>query len=353
MPKTTCTCRIVLAVLLTATSLMAQPAGTPQAAGPFQLLKTLHIGGEGGWDYITVDSKNKLLYGPRTTHTMVIQEESGKVVADMPGQERNHGVALVPAAGRGFISDGKAAAVFIFDTKTHKVLGKVKAADDADGIIYDPASNKVLTACGDANEMVPLSPDVDPQTGKADAGVELGGKPVGLVADEKGKVYIALVDKNLVAVVNTKTMKVLAKWPTVPGGSPVGMSMDRAHGLLFVGCRNPQKLLVMSVQDGKILADLPIGAGCDGTRFDKGYAFASCRDGTLAVAHENAAGKFELVQTVQTKPGARTLDVDPATHCVYLPTAEFGQQRVGRSRPVPKPNTFEILVVGSTQKLHR
>jgi DNA-binding beta-propeller fold protein YncE len=307
--------------------------------------ETLRVGGAGGWDYITVDPASQHLFVPRTTHTMVLDAATGKAVADIPGQKGNHGVALVPDRGRGFITDGKDGSVVVFDLKTFEVLGKVKAADDADGIIYDAASGKVLVSCGDAGVLVPIAPDVDPRAGQADAAVRLGGKPEFLVPDGKGKVFVNLVDRDLVAVVDTKAMKVIDKWPTAPGGAPVGMSMDPERGRLFVGCRKPQKLIVLSAADGKVLANLPIGAGVDATRFDNGYVFASCRDGSLAVARETSSGKFEVVQNLKTRPGAKTMDVDPTTHAVFLPTAEFGEQTDARSRPVPKPDTFMVLVV--------
>ena len=161
--------------------------------------------------------------------------------------------------------------------------------------------------------------------------------------------YVNLENKDHVAVVATKTMKVVAKWPTAPGGAPVGMAIDADRGHLFVGCRKPQKLLVMSTENGKILADLPIGAGVDATKFDNGYAFCSCRDGTLAVARETSPGKFEIVQTVITRPGARTMGVDPTTHMLYLPTAEMGQEMDARGRPRPKPDSFMIVVVSPSR----
>jgi DNA-binding beta-propeller fold protein YncE len=317
----------------------------PPAAGQYQVAEVLRIGGAGGWDYVTVDPARQYLYVPRSTHTMVLDAATGKGVADIPGQKRNHGVALVPDSGRGFITDGGDGSVTVFDLKTFKVLGKVKAADDADGIIYDPASGKVLVSCGDAGVLVPLAPDMDPQAGRADAAVRLGGKPEFLAADGKGKAFVNLVDRDQVAVVDTRAMKVVAKWPTAPGGAPVGLSMDTERGRLFVGCRKPQKLIVMSAEDGKVLADLPIGAGVDATRFDNGYVFASCRDGSLAVARETSPGKFEIVQNLKTRPGAKTMDIDPTTHAVFLPTAEFGGQTDARSRPIPKPDTFMVLVV--------
>jgi DNA-binding beta-propeller fold protein YncE len=330
--------------ILTASFVQAQsPKSKPGETDSYHVSQTFHVGGEGGWDYLTVDAEHKLLYVPRSTHTMVLDAKTGKTVADIPGQKRNHGVALAASAGRGFITDGADGSVTVFDLKTYAPLGKVKTAEDSDGVIYDPASGKVLVVCGDAGVLIPISPDLDLATGKADAAVELGGKPEFLVADGQGKAYINLVDKDQVAVVDTKTMKVVNKWPTAPGGAPVGMSMDVARRLLFIGCRRPQKLVVMSADDGKVLADLAIGAGVDATKFD-GDVFASCGDGTLTVARETAPGKFEAVQTVQTPRGARTMGIDQTTRTLYLPTAEL-EPAEGQSRPRPKPGSFMIVVV--------
>jgi DNA-binding beta-propeller fold protein YncE len=336
-------------VVIAASFVQAQPSASASAgAGPYRVAQIFRIGGTSGWDYLTVDPEGKLLYVPRSTHTMVVDAVSGRTVADIPGQRRNHGVAIVPSAGRGFISDGQDGSVTIFDLKTNKVLGKVKAGDDADGIIYDPNCGKVLVSCGDAHVMVVISPDVDPQTGKADASVALGGKPEFLVADQD-QIYVNLVDKDQVAVIDSKTMKVIHKWPTAPGGSPVGMSMDPVKHRLFVGCRKPQKLIVMSAEDGTVLADLPIGAGVDATQFD-GDIFASCRDGTLAVVRETSPGKFAIVQTVATKQGAKTMGLDPTTHTLYLPTAVLVGGSSGKSRPATQPGSFMILVVQAAGK---
>jgi len=341
--------RLLLAVQITSFAQVQSSKSTPSEAGPYHVSQTFHVGGEGGWDYLTVDPERKLLYVPRSTHTMVLDANTGKTVADIPGQKRNHGVAIVASAGRGFITDGADASVTVFDLKTYAVLGKVKTADDSDGVIYDPASGKVLVVCGDAGVLVPIAPDLDLATGKADAAVELGGKPEFLAADGWGKAYINLVDKDQVAVVDTKAMKVVNKWPTTPGGSPVGMSMDPARRRLFIGCRKPQKLIVMGANDGKVLADLAIGAGVDATKFD-GDAFASCGDGTLAVARETAPALFQVIQTVQTPRGARTMGIDPRTHALYLPTAEFGPPSEGQARPRPKPGSFMIVVVSPAGK---
>lgn len=338
---------VSLAVLITSLAYAQSPA--PDATGPYHVSQIFHVGGEGAWDYLTVDAERKLLFVPRSTHTMVLDATTGKTVADIPGQKRNHGVALVPSAGRGFITDGEDASVTVFDLKTYAVLGKVKTADDSDGIIYDPASGKVLVVCGDASCLIPISPNVDLATGSADPQVDLGGKPEFLAADGKGKAYINLVDKNQVAVVDTKTMKVLDKWSTAPGGSPVGMSMDTVRRRLFIGCRKPQKLIVMDADSGKVLADFPIGAGVDATKFADDI-FASCGDGTLTVARESEPGKFQVVQTLKTKQGARTMGVNPTTRTAYLPTAEFQPPAEGQTRPRPKPGTFMIVVVSPSGK---
>jgi len=254
----------------------------------WNVTKTLHIGGEGGWDYVTIDSAAHQLFVTRSTHTMVIDSETGKTLSDIPGQKRSHGTAIVPAVGRGFITDGGGTgAIVVFDLKTYAVLGTLAAMPDADGIIYDKAQNLILAVSGDGNALMTFKPDIDPVNGKIDAPIALGGAPEFLAYDAD-KAYVNLEDKDLVAVVDLKTRKVIARWPVAPGGKPVGMAIDRKTHRLFVGCRNPQKLIVMSTEDGKVLADLPIGAGVDATKFHAGKAFASCGDGTLTVASEKA-----------------------------------------------------------------
>jgi DNA-binding beta-propeller fold protein YncE len=341
--------RLLLAISICLNARAQSGTSAPGDAGPYHVSQTFHIGGQGAWDYLTVDPEHHLLFVPRSTHTMVLDAQTGKTVADIPGQKRNHGVALVPAAGRGFITDGNDASVTVFDLKTYAVLGKVKTDTDSDGVIYDPASDRVLVVCGDPGLLFPIKPDLDLSTGTADPKVDLGGKPEFLAADGKGRAYINLNDKNQVAVVDTKTMTVVDKWPTAPGGSPVGMSMDVAKRRLFIGCRKPQKLIVMDADNGKVLADIPIGAGVDATKF-AGDIFASCGDGSLTVVRETTPDNFQAIQTVQTPRGARTMGVDPAARTLFLPTAEFLPLAEGQTRPRAKPDTFMIVVVGPSGK---
>ena len=326
---------------------LATGAGFAADVAPtdYKLAAAFKIGGDGGWDYATLH--HGLVYVTRVTHTMVIDVATGKVEADIGGQKKSHGVALVPEVRRGFISDGGSGSVLIFDMKTHQTLGSVPAADDADGIIYDRASNRVLVMCGDAHKMVAIAPDVNPNGGQPAATVDLGGSPEFAVADENGKAYVNIADKDEVAVVDTKAMKVVARWPIAPGMKPTGMSMDRATHRLFIGCRN-KHLIVMNADDGKIVADLPIGAFVDATAFRDGLAFASCGDGTLTIVREVSPEKFEVAQVLKTELGARTMAVDPTGVMIYLPTADLtfpAGSNPAHPRPVPVPETFRILVV--------
>ncbi len=322
--------------------------GDAAAGGSYQVVKTIKIGRDGRWDYATLDGQGQFLYLPRSTHTNVVDTAAGKLVADIPGGQGLHGVALAPDQGRGFITDGQGAGVIVFDLKSNTVLGTIAAADDADGIIYDPASNHVFVACGDSACLIGIATDVDPKGGKADAPIDLGGKPEFLASDGQGKVFVNLADKAQLAVVDTKTMKVLTKYSTAPGTSPTGLSMDREHGVLFIGCRN-RKMIVMNAKDGTILADLSIGPGVDATAFVGGSAFASCSDGTLSVIRETTPGKYEVTEVAKTALGARTMAVDGHTGVAYLPTADMAPNQ-GGGRPTPLPGTFKVVVVAKSEK---
>jgi len=333
----------LLRVLIASIALLLSGSALPALAqSNWEVTNTFHLGGDGGWDYLTVDAATHRLFVPRTTHTMVIDAASGKVLADIPGQTKAHGVAIAPGAGRGFISDG-AGGIVVFDLKTYAVLGKIATMSDTDGIIYDAPMDRVLAVSGDGGALMTFKPGIDPKKGKIDPPIDLGGKPEFLSSDGTGKVYINLEDKDLVAVVDLKSQKVITRWPVAPGGHPVGMALNARTHRLFIGCRNPQKMIVMNTENGKVEAALPIGAGVDATKILANEAFASCRDGSLIVAAEKA-GKFDVVQTVKTPDGARTMGVDETSHLIYLPTAEFGPATNGR--PAPKPGTFMIVVVG-------
>lgn len=327
--------------LLTCVVLVA--AALPVSKEAWKVTKTFQIGDQGSyWDYISVDPPNHRLFVTRGTHTIAVDEFSGHVLGNIPGQKHSHGVALVPKLGRGFITDGGGSGkIIVFDSKSYAVLGAIPAMPDADGIIYDAKLNRVLAVSGDGGKLMTFSPEIDTKTGKVET-IDLGGSPEFLASDGSGKVYIDLEDKNVVAVVDLKTRKVVSRWPVAPGGHPVGLAMDPASHRLFIGCRNPQKLVIMNATTGAIEGALPIGSGVDATRFDSGRAFASTGDGAITVADEQG-GKWVVEQTVKTANGARTMGVDERTHKIYLPTAELEPGRNGR--PTPKPGTFMILEV--------
>jgi DNA-binding beta-propeller fold protein YncE len=311
----------------------------------WQVTKTLHIGGEGGWDYVTIDPQTNRLFVTRSTHTQVIDTTSGKVIADIPGQSRSHGTAIDPAVNRGFITEGGGdGAIDVFNLSTYKLLGKIHTMPDSDGIIYDKFLNLVLAVSGDGGKLMTFKPDIDIATGKFTT-IDLGGAPEFLAADSDGKAYINLEDKDLVAVVDLKTNKVIARWPVAPGGHPVGMSIDVHDHLLFIGCRNPQKLIVINTETGKVVAALPIGSNVDATKFDAGHAYASCGGSGELFAASQKDGKWQIDQVVKTSLGARTMDLDMRNHIFYLPAAETEPAAPGERRPHTKPDSFMIVEV--------
>ncbi len=335
---------MIRSLKLSATLLTLALASITFAAGdtPYSVKSTIKIGGDGRWDYVTVNPSTHLLYVTRSTHTQVIDPSSGKVTADIAGGAGLHGVALVPSANRGFLTDGKGAQLIVFDMQSNEVLGKVAAADDADGIIYDAGSDRVLVACGDAAQLLVLDPKPEVKSLSVEK-VDLGGKPEFLAADGKGRAFVDLQDKNQIAVVDLKSKSVVNRWDIGEGKSPTGLAIDPDKGHLFIGCRN-QKLIVLNTADGKVLGDVAIGKGNDACAFDAPYALASCGDGTLAVIKESDDGKWTAMQT-GTATGARTAALDPSTHEIYLPTADFDPPKEGQRRPTAKPGTFKIVVV--------
>ncbi len=315
-----------------------------RAQAKWAVTNTLHIGGEGGWDYALVDPSKNRLFVTRSTHTQVISTTTGKVIADIPGQIRSHGTGIVPAVNRGFITDGGGAgAIDVFDLTTYKLLGKIHTLPDSDGINYDRFANLILAVSGDKGKLMTFRPDIAISSGKITT-IDLGGSPEFLAGDSDGKAYINIPDKNLVDVVDLKTNKVIARWPVAPGGENVGMAIDVRDHLLFLGCRNPQKLIVMSTKNGKVVADLPIGAGDDAVEFADGEAFASCGNGELVVASQQG-GKWRVEQVVKTAMGARTMAINQSTHTIYLPTAQMEAPTPGQHRQGTKPGTFMIVEV--------
>jgi DNA-binding beta-propeller fold protein YncE len=281
----------------------------------------------------------------------VIDTQSGKVVADLKDTPGVHGVALAPDVNRGFTSNGRADNVSIFDLKTNQPLGNIATGKNPDAIMYDPFSKTILAFNGRSDDVTVIDADAAPGS-KAKATIALGGKPELAASDNAGHVYINLENKSEVAVIDTKDWKVTDHWKIEGGEEPSGLALDAEHHRLFAGCGGNNVMAILDTQSGKTLATLPIGKGVDGCGFDPGTgeAFASCGDGTLTVIKETSTGKFEVTQKVETRRGARTMCVDPTTHTIFLPTAEFPPQQPNeKGRPQPKPDSFMIVVVGQSK----
>ena len=278
---------------------------------------------------------------------MVVDENDGKLLGEVTGINGAHGVALVDKAGHGFATSGNDGTVVMFDLKTFKVLGRTPAAEDADAIIYDPASDHVFTFNGDAHS----STVVEPGAGKLVTNIPLGGKPEYGASAGDGKVYANITDNSEVVEIDAKALSVTRRWSTAPCRQPVSMAIDVAHQRLFSGCRSG----VMAISDyraGKVVATVPIGTGVDGAAYDPatGDAFASNADGTLTVIHQDGPDAYRVVQTLETAPAARNMGLDPTTHRIFVVSAKFGPAPPptatgGRSRPPVLPGTFMMMVV--------
>jgi YVTN family beta-propeller protein len=325
-----------------AAAVVTQDAG----ASGYHLLKTIPVPGDTFWDYLKFDPSTRRLFITHGTHVVVVNVDSGKVVGDMGGMEGIHGVVLAPEFNRGFVTDGRAAKVWIFNLKTLRLIGSAPADPDADGVVYDPASKRVFTMNGDSK----TSTVIDAKTGKVIGKIDLGGGPEFPVADGQGHVYANIETTSEVIEIDSNTMKITHRWPLAPGKSPSGLAMDATNHILFSGCHN-KMMAIVDANSGQVIATPAIGQGVDATRFDPGtgYAFASNGDGTLTVIHEDSPTQFRVVDNVQTERGARTMALDPTTHEVFLVTAKFQPLPANappHTRPKMVPGTFHVLVFG-------
>jgi DNA-binding beta-propeller fold protein YncE len=318
------------------------------AAGPgYHVVTTYKLGGDGGWDYLTADASARRIYISRGTHVMVVDADSGKSVGDIADTPGVHGIALAPELGRGFVSNGREGTVSIFDIKTLATSGKVKVGDNPDAILYDPATKRVFTFNGRSHD----STAIDGASGKVLGTIKLDGKPEFAASDAKGEIFVNIEDKNELVAIDPNKLEVKAKWPLAPCESPSGLSIDRKHRRLFVGCE--KMMAVVDADSGKVLATPAIGDGVDATTFDDetGLAFASCGEGVLTVVKEESPDKFSVAENVPTQAGARTLALDAKTHNIFVVTANFGPPPAATpDNPHPRrtilPDSFVVLVVG-------
>jgi DNA-binding beta-propeller fold protein YncE len=330
----------VVLTLAIVTPLFAQSSST------YRITHTYTLGGDGSWDYIVPDPPNHRLFIGRQNRVMVVDENSGTLLGEVTGINGAHGTALADATGHGFATSGNDKSVLMFDLKTFKALGRIPAAEDADAIIYDPASNRVFTFNGDAHS----STVIDPREGTLITNIPLGGKPEYGASAGDGKVYTNLTDTNEVVEIDAKGATVARRWSTAPCKQPVAMAVDTVHHRLFSGCRSGV-MAVSDYQAGKVVATVPIGAGVDGAGYDaaSGNAFAANADGTLTVIHQDAPDRYHVLETVQTAPAARNMGLDPATHRVFIVSAKFGPPPAGatggRGRGAVLPGSFALMVI--------
>jgi DNA-binding beta-propeller fold protein YncE len=334
--------------VLSSTFLLLTTLVAAAASPVYHLLNTYALGGDGGWDYLALDGSARRIYISRATHVIVIDADSGKPVGDIPDTPGVHGIALAPELGRGFISNGREGTVTIFDLKNLTTISKVKAGENPDAILYDPASKRVFAFNGKSQDATAI----DAATGAALGTIKLEGKPEFAVSDGKGGVFVNIEDKSQIDAIDPAKLKVKASWPLSPCEEPSGLAIDRKNHRLFAGCDN-KMMAVVDSGTGKVVATTPIGDGVDANAFDPGtgLAFASCGEGVLTVVHEDSSTKFSVVDNVPTQPGARTMALDEKTHNVYLVTAKFGPPPAPTAdNPHPRrtilPDSFVVLVYG-------
>jgi DNA-binding beta-propeller fold protein YncE len=329
-------------------------SGAPLAGlSGYSLSKTINLGGEGGWDYITFDSETRRLYISRATKVVVLEVDSEKVVGEIPDTQGVHGIALAMDLEKGFVSDGRANDVTIFDMKTLKTLGTVAAGTNPDAIVYDAATKRVFTMNGRSKD----STAIDAVAGKVLGTIALPGKPEFAVSGGRGGIFVNIEDKSEMVRIDAEKLTVTNTWPLAPCESPSGLAMDRVNQRLFSGCDN-KLMTIMNADSGKVIASLPIGEGVDATAFDpgNGYAFSSNgQSATLTVVHEDSPSKFTVVDDVPTRKGARTMALDRETHQVFLVTADFGPPPAAtvdnpHPRPAILPGSFVVLVYAKKQK---
>ena len=333
--------RGVAVVSLLAACAMAGDSG-------FHLLKTYKVGGDGGWDYLRLDSASRHLYISRGTHVLVIDADSGDAVGEIPDTAGVHGIALASELGRGFTSNGREGTVTIFDLNTLKPIAKVSVGENPDAILYDPVTKRVFTFNGRSHD----STAIDAVKGTVVGTIKLDGKPEFAVSDQSGEIFVNIEDKSELVAINPAKLEVKSEWPLAPCESPSGLAIDRKNRRLFAGCDN-KVMAVVDADSGKVLSTLPIGGGVDAARFDPetGLAFASCGEGVLTVIREESPDKFSVLENVPTQTGARTMALDEKTHNVFLVTAQFGPSPAPTAdqphpRPPILPDSFVVLVFG-------
>jgi DNA-binding beta-propeller fold protein YncE len=303
------------------------------AAQTFKTEK-FNIGGEGGTDYLTADPVSGRVYISRGTHVMIVDAATGKVLGDIPDTPRVHGIGLARKSNHGFTTNAGDSTSTMFDLSSGAVIKKIKAGmDGLDGIMYDDATDKILTI--NHSRPVGTAVVIDPKSGDVVGKVELNDNaPEGGVSDGKGKIYINLESKNAIDVIDTKTWKVVATWPIAPCDGPTGIAMDRTTNRIFAGCSDTS--VVVDATTGKVVAKIANGGGVDALGWDQAQKLIyipAGKEGNVTVVHEDSPDKYTTVATVPTMVRAKTITIDDVKHVAYVFTPEYGPAPAGAAPP--------------------
>lgn len=319
------------------------------AQSGFHLVKRTVIGGEGGWDYLSVDSKNNVLYLSHSTQVEVLNVKTHEKVGVIPGLQGVHGVIAVPSTGRGITTNGRSNTVTIFDLKTLKPIVELPTGKNPDALLYDSYSKRVFVF----NHSDVTTTAIDIENGRVVGTLDLGGTALEAGAtDEQGTIFVNLEDASEIVSFDANSMVVKNRWKISPCTEPTGLAIDTENNRLFSVCHSGDMMVVDS-KSGKIVAKVPIGKRVDGVVFDPKLkmAFSSNGEGTITVVQEVSANEFKVVETIKTELGARTIAIDPDTHHLFVSTAQYGETpaatpEVTNPRPKVLPGTFMVLEYG-------
>ena len=309
-----------------------------QTTEVYTLDKKIQVAGDSGYDYLSIDDVNRRLYVSHGVSVNVIDLNTEKVIGEIKDMKGVHGIAIANDLNKGFISDGRADAVVVFDLKTlDKITTIPVSGKGPDAITYDPHSQQVFSFNGKSSN----ASVIDAKTLKQVGTVDLGGGPEFAVPDGKGVMYNNLEDKNSLNVIDTKSLKVIKNYPLDPCGGPTGLALDKNHQRLFTVCRQNKGMSVVDINSGKVITTLPIGAGVDAVAYDPVTSLIICSngDGTTTIIKQNSADNYTVVQTLNTQVRAKTMALDPKTHKIYLSVAEFEN---GTRNIIP--GTFTVLI---------
>jgi DNA-binding beta-propeller fold protein YncE len=317
---------------------------SPGASG-YHVAKTIPVGGEGLWDYCIVDSAARRVYISHFTHVVVLNADTGALVGDIPDTQGVHGIALAPALGLGFTSNGHTNTVTVFDLKSLKAIRTVETGgENPDAIFYDAATKQVFAFNGRTKNATAI----EAESGKIAATIEVGGKPEFAAGDGDGHVFANIADKSELVEIDAQKRIVINRWPLSPCKEPSGLAMDKKHRRLFAVCDN-NIMAVVNADSGKIVATPAIGDDPDAAGFDPDTQFAFSSNGgsgNLTVIHEDSPDHYSVVENVPTKKYARTMAIDFNTQNIFLPIADFEAiTPQGAKRPPIKQGTFGVLLV--------